>query len=417
MLLCQDKKAPLDNVPRHALSLRALQKALTRCQPAGNCTAEVLYLGGITWLEGYVIDAENNDVLLYGQRLSNWPQQSTFDFVVALRNAWMKYAERRDNTIYYSDPGCSIDPDPEVIKQIENLRDSEKDSKRWEAICQSPQAVRVLGIPFDTSFAKIMVDADYFMKRIVHGTAGVNIPGFESLFGMRMRDGENKKCTDAYDQTPKSRLNRFWFYPGETEMDVDDNHRTTLVNQCQVTLKTEREHLSQQGIVAAGSPDPLADLFAEHFSAHYREISATKPIYKQLEQLYRVVAIAKLLKRESIVPSLKYLLDDFTVPTVRVERKLPGISHTTEKTYQCSEASSEYQDLFGLVGCSEDESASRVQHANKWEVNRMFFACGGVEVAIKTENARRRDLSPLRRLLIAARPSFDALVWVFGAQS
>jgi hypothetical protein len=417
MPACRSKEVPLGQVQRTALSLRGLQKALSRCQPAESCAAELLQMGGITWLEGYVVDPEHDDVVIYGQRLADWPEQSTADFVVALRNAQLRYALKRDNTYTYSDPGCSIDPDPNIVAQLQALRDQEDYLQRWEDVCQSPQAVRVLGIPFDTSFAKIMVDADYFMKRIVNGTAGLGLSQFESLSEMRKRQDERDVCSGRKTKKAAFSLNRFWFSPGKTLLDVDDGHRTTKIDACEVTLKTEQEHLAETGIAGTGAADPLAQRFAHQFTDRYRDIAAQKPIYKQLEQLYRMVALAKLLKREASLPSLTYLLEGYQVPTVSVERSLLGIAHVTESTHRCSNEAGEKRGSIWTFSCSRSASLPRGKDNLGSLVRVTAPSCGGVSVAINADEPRRRDLSPIRRLVLAARPAPDALLWPFGSHS
>jgi len=412
---CRKKGTGVPEAQRTALSLRALQKVLARCQPASNCGGELLKLGGITWLEGYVVDPEHDDVVVYGQGRADWPEQATADFVVALRNAWQLYVAEQDGKTIISEPGCSIDPNPNVVAQLQALHTQGDSPGYWEALCRSPQGVRVLGIPFDTSFAKIMVDADYFMKRIVNGTAHLNLAKFESLSEMQKREWEREMCAKSgRDDKPRFSLNRFWFYPGETRLDVDAERRTTLIGECRVVLKTEQEHLAETGIAAAGAVDQLAEGFARQYSARYREIAMKFPIYKQLEQLYRMMALAKLLNRERTLPSLQYLLNDFPVPEVPVERSLPGIPTATERRYICGGKQGRRNSANWFPGCSKKQGSSGDVDDNRSMVRLLDSSCGGVEIAIKVENPRPRDLSVVRRQALAARPAPDALFWTFA---
>jgi hypothetical protein len=389
---CGGKEASLPTKGT-ALSLRVLQDELKRCQSKDDCKEALLSLSGITWIEGYVVDKDQNDVILYGRKDAKWPGQSTADLVVALRNAWYKYAEQKGNTVYYAAPGCSIDPDPTATGRLQSLTGEDKFA-RWKEICESPQAVRVLGIPFDTAFAKVMVDADYVMKRVVNGSAGVDIEGFESLTKMRQRETEANVCSKSRDRGSRFSMNRFWFTPEETALHVDRGNRTTFIDKCTVGLKTEQEHLSEQGIKGTGRADPLADRFAKEFTAHYRAIAEKDPIYKRLEQLYRMVAVAKLLQKEEDLPSLDYLIDEFQVKTDPVPKTLGGISQIVEKTYKCEE---------------EGETGFTVQTS--------MPSCGGVEVSIDADKAKPRDMGVLQKLVLKARPALNALLWTFGIPS
>ena len=49
------------------------------------------------------------------------------DLVIALRNAWLRYARLEGNTRIYEDPGCSIDPEPAVLRKLQALG-----GKKWK---------------------------------------------------------------------------------------------------------------------------------------------------------------------------------------------------------------------------------------------------------------------------------------------
>ena len=104
-----------------AVSLKALQQALRSCTESGNCPDEYNMLGGLTKIDGYVIDNANGDVILYGESLPWKPPLYTEDFVVALRNAWVLYFTQKGNTKYYSNPGCSIDPRPDLHNRLNSV--------------------------------------------------------------------------------------------------------------------------------------------------------------------------------------------------------------------------------------------------------------------------------------------------------
>src|SRR5213593_546291 len=78
-----------------ALSLRVLQQRLAVCIPQNNCPAELLHLGGLTRLEGVVRGDNDGDWILIGQREAGKPPLWTEDLVLALRNSWLRYAQRR----------------------------------------------------------------------------------------------------------------------------------------------------------------------------------------------------------------------------------------------------------------------------------------------------------------------------------
>jgi hypothetical protein len=217
----------------------------------GECPQNILELCGLKKIYGYVLDDKNKDIILVGKVDTSSPPLYLEDFVIALRNIWWKYAPLEGNTYYYSYPGCSIDPDSETLQKLQQLggtilstsTEVESILQNWRTTCSQPQKVKVLGIPFDTRFAKVMVEADYFMKRIVNGSDSLGIDGLESLIDMALV----KAKQDIIKKRPISIpfLNRFWFFPGENR--YQENKGVVVIKKCEVILLTEEQFLTKTG--------------------------------------------------------------------------------------------------------------------------------------------------------------------------
>ncbi|MFZ1947484.1 MAG: hypothetical protein WAW06_08040, partial [bacterium] len=81
------------------VSLRWVQATLERL-PEGSPVPELIAeVGGITRLDGYVLDRKHQDVIIFGDADPSNPTLYLEDFVVALRNAWREYADREGNTL------------------------------------------------------------------------------------------------------------------------------------------------------------------------------------------------------------------------------------------------------------------------------------------------------------------------------
>ncbi len=388
-----------------AVSLKVLQKKVKECRSLLKCPPEVRHLAGITSINGYVLDNANHDVILFGEVDSSLPPLNLEDFVIALRNAWMKYAERKGNTIYYSHPGCSIDPDPKVMARLQEIAkqalggsspDSvEKGIGQWREVCGNPQEVRVLGIPFDSRFAWAMVKADYDMKRLVDGSDSLAIPEFSSLTDMTLDRIKEDMSQGRSSSIPLAAMNRFWFYPGENRYLEDEG--VVEIDQCPVVLLTEAEYLNQRGqITGSGEGSPLAVEFTRSFSARYADIARERPIYKDLENLYRLVALAKIMKFKDVFQKagldVDVLLKDCTLPETPVQRELPGL-------------------------CNVKKFEQRRDLKNGYEIAQLWLpSCGGVGIDIGVSDTTfamdgSRKLSALRILVIGARPAVEALYW------
>lgn len=316
-------------IPSRAVSLNAVSTAMR----SGKMAAQAESLCGITRVSGYVTDSKSRDVVLVGKVDPSLPPLHLDDLAVSLRNAWLVYSQVKGRVRYYSDPGCSIDPDPRVLGQLRELQSTPLDfsnpdevksqTDAWREIGRQPQKVRVMGVPFDSNFAKVMVDADYYMKRLVNGSVALNIDGFESLSDLHVKMQRNS------DNGPTRSMNRFWFSPGDVT--YEDGDGFVVLKTCTVCLLTEEEFLTTQGTVSGmGRPDPLANQFAQSFTRKYDQIAAQRPIYKQLQALFAFAALARLMKdarADAVAPSaFAYLLKTHKIAATPVSRAVNGLT-------------------------------------------------------------------------------------------
>lgn len=384
-----------------AVSLKALQEMAKESMANGTCPKDILQLCGIKRVSGYVIDEKNKDLILIGEVDDTSPPLYLEDFVIALRNVWWIYAPLKGNTYYYSPPGCSIDPDPAVFNNLQqissqissssNPEEVQKYLNQWRSVCSQPQQVRVMGIPTDTRFAKVMVEADYYMKRLVDGSVTLNIPGFTSLMDMFLNIARRDIQEGKPISVPLSSYNRFWFSPGENSFLEDKG--IVYIKKSEVRLLTEEELLTKSGeVVGIGKPNPLADEFAKNFSAKYTEIAKIKPIYSELEALFRFVSLAKIIKYRNAASeaeiSLDYLLNHYPVKNTPVSRTLPGLSNVKEFRHE----------------------------GQFFEAYLWLPSCGGVSIDINIKDsdiARDSTGSLLKEDVLKAKPSQDALYWDF----
>lgn len=390
-----------------AISLKVFQEKIEDCMAKGSCPENILQLCGIKKVLGYIIDERNRDIILIGEVDETSPPLYLEDFVIALRNTWMKYAELKGNTYYYSNPGCSIDPDPSVLYDLQQIGNQifrssnpnkvQKNLTQWDNVCCQPQRVRVLGIPYDTRFGKVMVEADYYMKRLVDGSAPLDIDGFSSLTDMTLNIVRKEIEAGNPVSVPLLALNRFWFYPGENSFFEDKG--VIYIKKSDVKLLTEEEFLTKRGDIAGtGKPNLLAQKFAESFSDKYVEIAKRKPIYAELEGLFRFVALARIMKYKNAIAesgiNLDYLMNDYPVEKTPVNRNLPGISNIKEFKHK-SETQGGYSILY------------------LW-----LPSCGGVSIDIDIKDSyiamdRAGNLNALRTSVLKNRSSADILSWDF----
>lgn len=364
-------------------------------------------LCGITRVSGYVLDRSSRDIILVGKVDPAYPSLRLDDLVVALRNVRLDYATKDGRTYHYSSPGCSIDPDPAVIRQLQELgprssgeyREGDQNwlIEQWQAVGSQPQQVKVVGVPFDTHFAKVMVDADYYMKRLVNGTVVPGVPGFKSLMEMRIEQAEKDFQAGERSTLSGPSLNRFWFYPGQTT--YEEGNDTVVLKDCMVKLLTEEEFLTSQGSMQGkGRPSPLAKDFAESFTRCYRDIASKHPIYRELEGMFRFTALAKLIAEKQALSRagnvLEYLMKQHPVAVIPVSRKVNG-----------------------LIAYRKLDTERPVQDG-KIRYSLLLVSCGGVSMdvhprrlATQQPTSTGKSGPVLREAVLASRTSRNALYW------
>jgi len=388
-----------------AVSLKVLENRLKSSSGKGRYTGEILRLAGLESIDGYILDEANQDIVLMGQVEAGWPPLYLEDFVVALRNSWLKYGDLKDGTYYYKAPGCFIEPDPQVLKRLQKLGNDisegsdsyriEAAIKKWRPACRSLQSIRVTGIPFHTHFARVLVTADYDMKSLVMGAYEIGISGFKSLSDITLDKMQRNFSKGETISLRSSIRNRFWFYPGENLYLEQDG--IVMIKECPVDLLTEEGYLGKSGSLSGKEkPDELAETFAERFTEMYPELAERKPIYTELDNLFRFVALSKILRFKSAHESsgldLVQLLDRFQVSRTSVSSRVPGSPNIKKIEY--------FQDT-----------------PKGHETTKVYLAfCGGVVIDINISEGnfvwdKTGDLAELKNIVLGARPGPDALYW------
>jgi hypothetical protein len=399
-------KRPQSAGEYRAVSLKVVQEKLQ----SGLRSEELLCLGGLTRVEGFVVDSVHQDLILFGIYEEGRPVLRTEDLAIALRNVFRKYAVRKRDTIVYAHPCCSIDLDVEVVQSLKQLADSfsrvknaassadglESFLDKWRKISRKPMSVSVRGVPFNSRFAKVMVDSDYVLKNCVNGTAPLDLEGIPGM--RRMVLNEAKKC--FYEgESPRvelSTMNRFWFHAGKNRY-LEDRGIVRIAH-CPVHLSTEEERLDEGEIKGSGKPNPFAQRFAGMFTQHYSSIARRFPLFAELESLFRFVALAEIVKAKKISVDLTYLLEDFPVSEVDVKSVLPGIPHVEHAC--CRRKTSEGSEVLDM-----------------W-----LPSCGGVSIAIAVTGSNFDQvpggtLRQQRAAVLKARPTIASAVWPFGNSS
>jgi hypothetical protein len=298
------------------VSLRGLQAALDQLRTSGRpVTAELANLAGLTRVRFVFLDLENRDIVLAGPaegwrvdeqgafvgRTSGQPTLQLDDLVVALRTA---RAAARDRGI-----SCSIDPSEEGLRQLEPLLNSRGLSaaavSRLEAAL-GPQQITITGVPASSHFARVMVAADFLMKRLGMGFERSPVEGLPSYLDML-------KARNA--PPPKNAMPRWWMAPHYEAVFKDPDGLAWELRGTGVQVLTEDGYLEAGGAATSrGREEPLAKKWAEAMTAKYEALAEQRPVFAELRNCVDLAVVAALLEKHGLVRragcDLSLLLDD-----------------------------------------------------------------------------------------------------------
>ncbi|HEX4963725.1 MAG TPA: DUF1598 domain-containing protein [Thermoanaerobaculia bacterium] len=391
-------------LPLRAVSLRILQQELAACTPKANCPEDALVFGKLSWILGYALDRENRDVLIYGLADPELPQIRVDDFIVALRNSWLKYARLEGNTYEYAFPGCDIRPGPPVVQRLQEVgqqlfsstssEKAEEVIRNWDQTCELPQTVSVFGTPFDSHFGHVMVTADYDMKRLADGSDHLDLPGLASIADLEVR-----KVQDSIQRRQpvamKANMNRFWLTPGDQV--YEEAKGILWIRSSPVQIRTSPIGANANGALndVTGN-DPAAEDFAHRFSVLYDKVAELRPAYRELWSLFQVFSLTQSLHfrhaPEVAGLDLGYLLKTYPVSPLPGRHEVPG-RHMVQRFHH------------------ERPIPGGTEIIQFW-----MPSCGGVDMRIEPNAEQFREtqfdfLHPLQNRLRDARPISLPIGW------
>ncbi|MFV2066751.1 MAG: DUF1598 domain-containing protein [Pirellulales bacterium] len=298
------------------VSLRRLDEALRKHRTSQFMPLpdDMEFLAGLQRIEYLFVFPEQHDIVLAGPaegwrvdalgnvvgKTSGRPVLLLDDLLVALRTA-------RD----VSETGitCSIDPTPEGIQQVRGLvrrlkgigNPRETASRIEEAL--GPQVVTVRGVPTTTHFARVMVAADYRMKRLAMNldTAPIaNLPSYLHLVGAG-RGG--------------MQMPRWWLAPKYEPLLTDADGLSWEIQAGGVQCLTEDDIALDDGTRRhTGKSSTPARRWANNMTEHYDQLAAKDSAFALLHNIIDLAVIGALVEKEKLLEragvELPYLMGE-----------------------------------------------------------------------------------------------------------
>ncbi len=285
---------------------------------------EFRYMGGLQRVQYVFVYPEDQDIVLAGPaegwrvdelgqvvgQTTGQPVLHITDFLEALR------AVMKPNPQPMT---CSIDPTPEGVAQMNAVAASlgsvqpsqvKKVAQRLEEAL-GMQTVKFEGLDPKTSFAWVMVAADYRMKCLAMGFEKSPVKGMPSYLQM------------IGNKRPENIMPRWWMEPNYEALLTDENGLAWELRGQGVRCMTEDEVVADDGTRrGTGKVDPLAKKWADTMTEKFEELSEHVTPLRHLRNCMDLVVVAALISQEQLHTKAGLDLNILTHPDILTVNKL-----------------------------------------------------------------------------------------------
>jgi len=392
--LAAERRAALEKVslPTGAGELRSVSlartiAAITAAREAGReVPADVALLGGLERITHVFVDPEDNDIVLAGPgdaavidaagnvvaKASSRPLLHLEDLITALRTI---DAARQGGLT------CSIDPTPEGLERVRRFLATQRTMGpdrdavfRGMEEALGPQRITLGGVPDDSRFARVLVAADYRLKRIGMGLESSGVKSLPSYLAMVPAGGK------------ASTLPRFWLEADYDPIAHDADELAWRIGGRRMKCLTESDVLARGGVQRGkGGADAVAARWCAAMTTHYDDVAAVHPVFAELVGCVDLAVVAALIQGRDLAGQagldLGPLLDaeKLPLPTYDVPASVPTV-------------------------------ASGLRKGTTW----LLSASGGVTVqpwAFAANVVEAADVAATRATALAARPATTDAPW------
>lgn len=306
------------------ISLRRLEQAIGDHLRNGTPLAdEIRYLAGLQRIRYIFVYPEENDIVLAGYG-EGWtvnrqgfvvgvttgrPVLLLDDLLVALRTA--RSAGREGIT-------CSIDPTAEGLKNFQEyiarlatVGDARPATLETIEQLLGLQTITVRGVPEESHFARVLVAADYRMKRLGMNFEPAPVPGLPSYLSMLKGKAPGQK--------QQNMLPRWWLASAYDPLLTDAKGLAWEIRGRGVKCMAEDDFLAADGTrKRSGTANSAAKRWADNLTARYDELAAKSAIFGQLRNCVDLAVVAALVFKENLHEkadfSIGLLLDEVDLP-------------------------------------------------------------------------------------------------------
>jgi hypothetical protein len=307
------------------VSLQQLEAQIAQARAAGKPLPDaVRFLAGLQRVRYVLVYPDRHDIVLAGPA-EGWrvdtmgnvvgattgrPVLMLDDLIVALR-----VAESSNRTGI----SCSIDPTPEGLQRMHEIAGQltaaggPQDAARRMEDAVGMQTITVTGIPATSHFARVIVAADFHMKRLAMNFEPAAIDGMPSLLHLA------KSRRGIHNAMP-----RFWLAPMYDPLQRDPQGLAWELRGQGVRCLTEQEFLNEAGQKQkSAAVDPASQKWADTFTDKFDELAREDSSFGALRNVMDLAVVGALLAKEQLLdrsglvaPNLMHdqPLDNYSAP-------------------------------------------------------------------------------------------------------
>lgn len=158
------------------------------------------------------------------------------------------------------------------------------------------QQISISGIPESSHFARVLVGADYQMKRIAMHLEESPIDGLDSYL-TRIKKSRRRVSADL--------MPRWWLATDYEPLAKSADGLAWEIRGQGVKAMTEDEYVNADGTVqGTGRANPLAQEWADDMTANFAELCKKESIFGQLRNIMDLCVISALIKNEGLLETV-----------------------------------------------------------------------------------------------------------------
>lgn len=311
-----------DPSPLRKISLRRLEAAIqSHLEAKTPIPNEMRVLAGLQRVQYVFVYPELNDIVLAGPA-DGWIADARGDLVgrnesgAVLHCDDLLVALRSAEGAARTGISCSIDPTNEGVQRFRKVisRTREIGPNPQRTIAQladamGPQTVRVTGVPATSHFARVLVAADYRMKRLAMNLDRSPVKGLPSFMELAKAG-----------RGPTNMMPRWWLTPEYEPLVKDKEGLAWELPEPAVVTMTEDDFVAADGSRRqSGTANATSRRWAVKMTERYGDLAEALPIFSQLRNCMDLSVVAALLVKEDLPRKA-----GFSMPLLMNEAQLPA---------------------------------------------------------------------------------------------